>query len=301
MHIATRSAWSLAALLALAACSDSTGPKAGQTLALSFNGLEPLLNGFHYEAWALVGGQALPAGKFNISSTGSLVSVSGAAIPNGEINTGINLSGTTSIVITIEPSGDTDDIPAATHIVAGTVSGGMAALSVSAPAALGNPFSSAAGQYILATPTDGANNNELSGLWFLSLASGSPAVGLTLPTLPSGWAYEGWAVIGGIPVTTGRFVSANTGDQSAPFSGPMGSPPFPGEDFLVNAPAGLTFPTTLAGGTAVISIEPQPDDSPLPFTLKPLVGAISTTAMDHVTYALGNNASGFPTGTAVIR
>jgi len=301
MNIATRSAWSLAALLTLAGCSDSTGPKSNQTLALSFSGLEPLLNGYHYEAWALVGGQALPAGKFNVSSTGSLVTVSGAAIPNGEIDTGVNLSGTTAIVITIEPAGDTDAIPAATHVVAGTVSGGTAALTVGAPQALGNAFTSAAGQYILATPTNGNGNNELSGIWFLSLASGAPAVGLSLPTLPSGWVYEGWAVIGGKPVTTGRFTAVNAADQAAPFSGSMGAPLFPGEDFLVNAPAGLTFPTTLAGGTAVISIEPQPDDSPAPFALKPLVGAILATALDHVTYSLGNNAAGFPTGTATIR
>ena len=205
------------------------------------------------------------------------------------------------ISITIEPTGDTDAVPTSTHILAGTVSGGTAPLTAGASLAFGNSFASAAGNYILATPTNGNNNNELSGIWFLSLATGSPTVGLTLPTLPAGWVYEGWAVIGGRPVTTGRFTSVSTADQSAPFSGPMAGPPFPGEDFLVNAPTGLSFPTSLVGGTGVISIEPQPDDSPAPFTLKPLVGMISTTALDHVTYSLGNNAAGFPTGTAIIR
>ena len=64
-------------------------------------------------------------------------------------------------------------------------------------------------------------------------------------------------------------------------------PPFPGEDYLVNAPMGLTFPTNLAGGTAVISIEPDPDNSPNPFTLKPLVKMIPADAADHVTYIYG--------------
>ena len=59
--------------------------------------------------------------------------------------------------------------------------------------------------------------------------------------------------------------------------------------------------TGLAGGTAVISIEPDPDDSTAPFTLKPLVGAIAADAVDHVTYSVGNNAAGFPTGSATIR
>jgi hypothetical protein len=118
--------------------------------------------------------------------------------------------------------------------------------------------------------------------------------------LPDGWAYEGWAVIGGTPVSTGRFTSVDAVDLADPFSGTEGGPPFPGEDFLVNAPSGMVFPTDLAGATAVISIEPDPDDGPGPFTLKPLVGMIPADAMDHVTYAMGN-AAGFPTGSASIR
>ena len=32
-----------------------------------------------------------------------------------------------------------------------------------------------------------ATDDEVSGIWFLSLASGSPMQGLNLPTLPAGW------------------------------------------------------------------------------------------------------------------
>ena len=165
--------------------------------------------------------------------------------------------------------------------------------------ALGSDFSSAAGGYILATPTNEAVDDELSGIWFLDPAG--PSASLNLPILPAGWRYEGWAVISGTPVTTGRFTSVAGVDEAAPFSGPNAGPPFPGEDFLMNAPAGLAFPTSLAGGTAVISIEPEPDDSSGPFTLKPLVGAIPGAAVDHVLYDLGLNLASFPTGTAVIR
>ena len=42
---------------------------------------------------------------------------------------------------------------------------------------VGAGAASAAGDYILATPTNGADNDENSGIWFLSLASGAPAVG----------------------------------------------------------------------------------------------------------------------------
>ena len=167
-------------------------------------------------------------------------------------------------------------------------------------AALGTNFSTAAGVYILATPTDGADTNENSGIWFLDLSTGSPAVGLDLPVWPDGWVYEGWAVIDGVPVSSGRFTEVDTVDQDDPFSGTEGGPPFPGEDYLFNAPSGLSFPTDLSGATGVISVEPSPDDSPAPFTLKPLVAQISADATDHTTYQLGNNATGLPSGSATV-
>ena len=87
------------------------------------------------------------------------------------------------------------------------------------------------------------------GVWFLDNSSGAPAVGLTLPTLPDGWIYEGWAVIDGVPVSTGTFSTVDAADNSATFSGSKAGPPFPGEDFLINAPGmWLTFPTDLKGG-----------------------------------------------------
>lgn len=289
------------AALALAACDDDTTEPVMETLELSFAGLEALANGYHYEGWAIVGGSPVTTGKFNVDSNGALVTVGGAQIANGAFATGVDLESATAIIITIEPAGDTDAVPASTHILAGTVAGGQATLGAADGAALGSNFLSATGNYILATPTNGADTDENSGIWFLSLETGAPTTGLSLPTLPAGWAYEGWAVIGGTPVTTGRFTVVDAVDLADPFSGAEDGPPFPGEDFLVNAPSGIAFPTDLAGGTAVISIEPDPDDASGPFTLKPLVGMIAPDAVDHVTYSMGNNASGFPTGSAVIR
>ena len=49
-------------------------------------------------------------------------------------------------------------------------------MSIGHGAALGDDFSGAAETYILATPTDGDDNNENSGIWFLDLSSGTPAV-----------------------------------------------------------------------------------------------------------------------------
>ena len=281
---------------------DSTGPTlSNNTLVLSLSGVETLQNGYHYEGWAIISGSPLTTGKFNVDANGALVDLSDIAISGGEFETDTDLSDATAIILTIEPNGDTDTTPAATKYLAGNVSTLSASLTVGNASALGDDFSTASGDYILATPTDTDGTNENSGIWFLSLATGSPAVGLTLADLPSGWVYEGWAVIEGTPVTTGTFTDRSDVDLSAPFSGTEAGPPFPGEDFLNNAPSGLTFPTDLAGATAVISIEPSPDDAATPFTLKPLVGDIPSNATDHVTYAMDNNSSGFPTGTASIK
>lgn len=115
-------------------------------------------------------------------------------------------------------------------------------------------------QYMLATPTDGdATLNELSGVWFGNVASGQSA--LRLPLLPAGWVYEGWAMIDGKPLTTGRFTSAVGADLSAPFSGPVPGPAIPGEDFLRYPPLAvfpdLTFPLDLRGKNVAISVEPD--------------------------------------------
>jgi hypothetical protein len=269
-------------------------------LALSFKGVETLANGYHYEGWALINGKPVTTGKFNVDASGAVVDLSGKIIKNGEFKTGVNLREATAIVLTIEPQGDRDTVPTTTHVLAGDVSGRSANLTVGHKLALSDSFGNASGKYILATPTDSDGTNETSGIWFLDLTSGGPAQGLRLPTLPAGWAYEGWVVISGKPVTTGRFVNPAASDLAAPYSGSQSAPPFPGEDFLRNAPIGLTFPADIRGGIAVISIEPDPDDSPGPFTLKPLVEQILAAARDHFTYDLNNKAGGFPTGTATI-
>lgn len=270
------------------------------TFQMNFSGIEPLANGYHYEGWAIVNGQAITTGKFNVDGNGNLVDLSGNIIANNNFTVGGDLSSATAIVLTIEPNGDSDPAPAATHFIGGDVMNNAATLTVGHSSSLGNDFSSSAGNYILATPTNGANTDENSGIWFLDLSSGMPEVGLQLPVLPSGWEYEGWVVMNGIPVTSGKFTDPAMADFAAPYSSTQPGPPFPGEDYLLNAPAGLTFPTNIAGGTAVISIEPMPDDDPAPFTLKPLVGAIPANATDHVTYAMDNNAAGFPTGSVTI-
>lgn len=258
-------------------------------LILNITGLENLGSEYVYEGWIIVNSSPISTGRFSVNDNGEL-SQTGFTL-NIDV-----LAAATTFILTIEPALGDDPAPSDVHILAGNFSGNSGQLAIGHSAALGNDFMSTSGKYILATPTNGPNTNENSGIWFLDLSSGSPSVGLMLPALPTGWKYEGWVVTSGIPVTSGKFISVTGVDEFDGFSSTMGGPPFPGEDYLTNEPAGLTFPVDLSGGKAVISIEPDPDNSPLPFLLKPLVGDIPANAADHNTYDLVQNLS-FPTGT----
>jgi hypothetical protein len=275
----------------LSSCDESEDSDPMKNLNLNISGLEDLGSDAIYEGWLIVNGAPVTSGTFSVDANGNM---SQTSFP---VNA-TDLDDASTFVLTIEPVPDNNAAPSDVHLLAGDFSANSASLTVGHGAALGDDFASSAGKYILATPTDGPETNENSGIWFLSLEGGSPAVGLTLPMLPAGWKYEGWTVIDGQPVTSGKFTAVDEIDEDDPFSSTMDGPPFPGEDYLLNAPSGLTFPTDLSEGTAVISIEPDPDNSPGPFTLKPLVGGIPAMAMDHFTYDMMKNLGSFPSGTA---
>lgn len=271
----------------------SCGDDKNEELDLNISGLESLGDDFAYEGWILVDGSPKTTGTFTVDANGALSKTSFDVAEE-------DLEKATAFILTIEPSPDLDPAPSDVHILAGDFSSDNAALTVSHGAAIGTDFTAATGGYIVATPTDGMNNNEESGVWFVDPAVGQPT--LDLPTLPAGWAYEGWAVIDGTPVSTGTFTSVTGVDNGAKYSGPEMAPPFPGEDFLINAPAGLTFPTSLLGGAIVVSVEPVPDNSSAPFVLKPLVGMTASDAAVHEVLTMANNAvSTNPTGTVTIK
>ena len=261
-------------------------------LALDFTGLETLGAAAVYEGWVIVDGLPVTTGRFNIDADGNAVAEDG----DGHVFQVAAEVDPTAVVITIEPAIDPDPAPADTHVLAGDIVDGIAELTISHPAALGTDFTGASGRYILGTPTDGDGNNELSGVWFIDLPL---APGLDLPQLPAGWVYEGWAVIDGVPVTTGRFTDAAAADDFDGFSGDQGGPAFPGEDFIHNAPDGVDFPTDLTNATIVISVEPELDDSPAPFALKPLVSEVADGIGDHQVQNLGAGPAA-PAGTATL-
>lgn len=278
-----------ALLLALVALTVSAAAPAGfpalHLLTLETAGLEDLGPGWAYEGWLIVDGAPVSTGVFTVDSVG---------VPSQtHFPVTVNRSLTTAFVLTIEPSPDPDPNPSATHLLAGDFADAAAALAVAHPAALGDDFLSAAGSFILAVPSE-PTAPYTQGIWWLDPVSGAAA--LQLPTLPAGWQYEGWVVGPDGPLSTGAFTDPAAADSDAggPYAGPNPTPPFPGQDFVHP-------PLDLVGLTAVISVEPDPDNSPAPFALKPLVDAvIEDPGAPGLLQSMSNNAATFPIGSATL-
>ena len=254
---------------------------AAAKLTLDIAGLENLGDDFKYEGWIIVNGAPVTTGVFSVNDMGELSQEEFFVDPT-------MLADATKFVLSIEPTVDPDPAPADTKLLIGDFSGSSA--SVSSVDMVGD-FSTSTGKYILATPTDMDASNEFSGVWFLDNSAMPATAGLDLPTLPAGWKYEGWVVLGGTPVSTGTFVDPAAADDNAatsPYKGTDNNGPgYPGEDYVMGSAAGVTFPTDLRGSTVVISVEPSPDNSPAPFALKPLAHGVPAMAADHTVINMG--------------
>lgn len=262
---------------------DDNNTSTTSDLTLNLQGLEALGSDYAYEGWIIVNGQPVSTGTFTSVAFPQTFSVNTEQLENA-----------TAFVLSIEPAVDPDPAPADTKILIGDFNGASAAVNT----AIVGDFTNASGAFFLRTPTDemGINNgNDQYGVWF-GTPGMPPVPNFVLPTLPAGWAYEGWVVGDSGPLSTGTFTAFNSADSSAPFSGPASGPPVPGEDFFENAPIGESFPLDVRGRTVVISIEPVPDDSPAPFVLKPLVGTAGNDTAP-ATYDFGLNLVSFPMGS----
>lgn len=255
------------------------------TLTLAVTGLDDLGSDFTYEGWLIVNGSPVSTGTFDVAG----------GVPDQTAFTvgASDLANASTFVLSIEPSPDQDPAPAATKYLAGNFVQDTATLTVSHAATLGDDFTSAAGPYILNTPSTAADQTDYAaGIWWLDPAEG-PGPTLVLPTLPAGWMYEGWVVGGAGPLTTGRFTMAGgvDSDGGGPTAGDDPTPPFPGQDYID------PLLTLTSGYAAVISIEPEPDNSPAPFTLKPLVDMTIDDPGIGVLQTMANQAAMFPTGS----
>ena len=261
--------------------ADGGGDVEGPMVSYSASSLPELGADYVYEGWIIVNDAPVTAGRFTVDENGD-------ATPAWFGLDQADADAATLYVLTIEPAVGDDPAPSSTHLLAGPISGGSADLTIGHAAALGTDFLSAAGSYILATPTTGDMTLQEQGIWWLTPGE-TKTSSLELPTLPKGWVYEGWVVGADGPVSTGRFtdVAAADDDLAGPAKGGTGNgPPFPGQDFITPA-------STLNDGSfkAVITVEPDPDDSDKPFLIKPLVHDPIGLEVAPMRHAMVNNAA----------
>lgn len=256
------------------------------TMTISFDGLAPLGSGGDYELWFIgADGEPVSGGVFDTDAGPVEID-----LPNG-------IPGAVELKISIET--DDDPAPSDTIVLSGAMDGDAGERTAELVADIAD-FSNARGQYILATPTDGDGppENERSGVWWTILPRQNS---LFLPELGEGWEYEMWQTIDGVEVAGGKFTDTFASDDAAPYSGPEGAPPLVGEDFLINAPEGLTFPVDLRGTETFISVEPNPDPSPDSSGIVPLAGIVPNDAEDHTALSVENvSDSRFPRATVTI-
>jgi len=288
---------SMALIVGCDSSSDPAIEAAKVQVRFEIEGLSPLQDGFHYQGWAKVGFEFFATPSFNIDENGSYTSTAGQLIQNSFIFP-VDIADASVVFITIEDKRDADEFPSETVVLAGDVVGSSVVLSSSHILAVGSDFSGQTGSFMLMTESDGDPTNETSGVWFTTGSTGNLAAGLSLPALPDGWTYEGWVENGSLLLSTGAFITNAGHDLGRPYSLPD-VPPFPGEDFLINAPAGVTFPPDLGGGTVFITVEPFPDDTADSYGIRIMSGAIPASPAAVTPFTLTVDRTG-PTGTATI-
>jgi len=262
-------------------------------IALGFEGLRPLTaSQGRYAVWVFLDNRdVVGLGPFNVDANGRPIN------PNGELiqrfTSPENLYSAVSVLITIAPGGIPDTSPGANAILQGPFIEGVAQLRVPAPLLT----TEAAGSYRVFTPTDGPDTNEGSGLWAVSVDD-EPL--LQLPPLNNVYSWEHYLIIDGQTLSMGRFRSPIAPDFINPFSGPEPAPEFPGEDFLFNAPEGVTFPADLGGARLLLTLEPVLEDTADPSQLVVLETILPAGLQGGEIIELVNRTADFPTGTAVI-
>lgn len=262
-------------------------------VALGFDGLQPLGEGEGiYAAWMRLDNRdVVGLGPFNVDANGQPITVGGERIER--FSAAENLFNAVNVFVTLEPGGTPGASPGSAIYLQGPFFDGVAQLSVPVPLLLPE----AAGSYRVFTPTDGPDTNEGSGVWAVSV-DGDPL--LQLPPLNTVYAWEHYMIIDGQTLTMGRFNNPAARDFANLYSGPEMAPQFPGEDFVANAPAGLTFPADLAGARLLLTLEPILDDTVAPSQLVVLEAILPAGLQGGEIIELTNRTADFPTGTAVI-
>jgi hypothetical protein len=284
-----------------------TSPEGEAQVSLELTGLHTLPTGINYQAWLVMGTRetfwGFPLVLFDVDPEGHPVDPVADTMLAGPFYAGVPASDVLAVAISLEPSDTLRYYSSYTFLMGGDLAQGSAQLAPDHWIALDHDFSTAAGRFVLTTPTDEDPEDELGGVWFMDPLEPPTVAGLEIPEAPQGWSYEGWVVLGDQALSTGKFVMPSGADSSAAFSGQVTPPAFPGEDFLSNPPAGLTFPPDLSGAQVFITLEPRAEldtDRDGAFFLRILEGAIPAEASPLTLYEMAFPAGGIPSGSATV-
>lgn len=189
--------WLLTALAvgAVSCSGDITAPAAGTHMELTLHKLGALdPSEGSYELWVYPhSGDPVSAGRFNVDvSAGGGDTHVAFVMPMGDAD---------RIAVTVEPPGDTDDVPSRSELMSGRFNGGQAHLSIEGSVTDGRPLERAPGHHSLFTTSNnlefGYPSLETSGLWLFSLQvdiNEHKTRWVKLTPLQAGWTYEGWIV-----------------------------------------------------------------------------------------------------------
>ncbi|MDA1028658.1 MAG: hypothetical protein O3B41_06350 [Bacteroidetes bacterium] len=281
-------------------CDGDSGTKAPNPkvqMSISTTTLKPLKEGFLYKAWARVDGVYYPTDAFNVTETGQFLT-SGSQFRDKSFVLEADITDADLVLISIEGKTGSATAPSNSVILAGDVSGVNATLTSAHTDAMGGNLTGQTGQLTIMTPSDIDLTNEAFGVWYVTVSGTVLTKGLTLPTLNPGWVYQGWVEVGGNLLSTGRFRSTNLSDSNL-YGFPDG-PSFPGEDFFINPPTGVTFPLNLANAKISITVEPQPDDSADPSGIVVLTGQLPAAIVGRSAHALTATGAAIPNATISI-
>lgn len=293
-----RLALPLAALLVLSACDSGSAveevPQYFQAQLL-FDAMPSLEDGATYQAWALVANNWEPVARFNYDEQGRLIDEAGRLRANTFVSE-FDMQPATEFLVSIEGRRDTDLVPSNTRILQGPIVGSSASLNFASAVV---DLSGVVVNYTIGTPTDSDGSNESFGFWLGTPGTYAPA--MIAPTLGDGWTYELWAELSTGPVSLGRFASPSRRDSAAPFSNQAETFSVPGEGFVMNAPAGVTFPLDVGGLGVFITVEPEPDETgPTPFGLRIQEATIPSGVAGGEALSM-TAVSAFPSGTVQLR
>jgi len=308
---------SLTILLLSAGCGDDgngpSGPGPYDAMTFDLYDWGHLEAGYFYRLWVANTTLSAPPtvnwtsiAEFNVNpvagnSTPDVITSTGGQVisANTKANLSVDFEENDTLMITIEASGASPDQPSATVVAAAQIPPDFTQRTIGILEFPAETDSGTASFFQLGTPTDADTSNERSGVWF-ALNLDAPRLALALQYAPEGWRYESWAFHDNTWLSMGKFNSAGQNDDFNGYSAGPGIG-FPGEDFIANAPAGVTFPWEFEiGDSIMVTLEPEPENDDSPFVVRLLGYEMSELRPAHVATQI-SKVNLTPSGTVTFK